>query len=149
MSTQITPMVDTIFYSRDSLLCIALIIVSEHYDQIAGIIDEEVGFTGMGVVGQRDSINQRFRIFPMEGVLDSWPDYESLSKDLQKFYTKEATIDDTKYGANDPRIFESAHRFKKNSDGEYYFEYDHGEKKDFYSNTPQYLNRKINYLSKD
>ncbi len=153
ISTQIKPHVDTIFYSPDSLLCVALVIVEKKYAKIKGYEDEKNGFDGLSLVGWRENKDQRFRIYANGQLyLVAFPNYEGVLLDLKRYYFENIirninprylSAEPYKYGVNDPRFFETAAEFKKNDRGEYNMIYDGNKKFNLYSNTPEYVNRKV------
>ncbi len=159
MSNQIKPQVDTIFYSPDSLLCVALVIIETKYAKIKGYKDARDGFDGMKLSGWRENKDQRFRIYPngQSGFL-GFPKYEDVSLALKLSYfieiigntnTRYFGAEPYKYGVNDPRFFETAPEFKKNDKGEYNMMYFWDEKYYLYTDTPEYVNRKVTEEEKD
>lgn len=131
--TQLNVFTDTIFYSADSLLCFALIVIENKFDDIPGLEYPQNGWDGFSLIGIRDSINQPFMIYPREHVrFCGFLSYRELVDNLRFFYFKEIVGDSKKtfdkrlieyrYGANDPRFFETAPDFYRNEKGKYYFQ---------------------------
>ncbi len=153
MSAQIKPQVDTIFYSPDSLLCVVLVIVERKFAKIKGYEDKRDGFDGLELSGWRENKDQRFRIYPTgQQGFNYFPKYEDVSLNLKLYYFEEIIGNNNpkyfgaepyKYGVNDPRFFETAPEFKKNDKGEYNMMYDLDEKYYLYTDTPEYVNRKV------
>lgn len=67
--TQMTITVDTIIYNNDGLFCVALLCLNLHYDIIKGVEDKrDLGreYSAKAIIGYRDSINEPFKIYPLD-----------------------------------------------------------------------------------
>lgn len=159
MRTQLNVITDTIFYSADSLLSFAFVVVERNYDNFPVIEKKEHTYDGFGVIGVRDSINQRFKVYPVNMVtFYDDPSYKWIVSSLRKFYFKEIKnsigvgLNDEEikhiYGVNDPRFFEDDPFFLRYENGLYNFQVWYNryfnkktEEYIFYSNTPEYLKK--------
>lgn len=79
--------VDTIRYSPDSLLCVALLIINDHYTN--KYYKERKGnvYDGVAVIGYRENVNSGFQLFPMDKlVVHSFPEPREVQCILRRFY---------------------------------------------------------------
>lgn len=129
--------VDDIYYNKDSLFCVALIIIEHTIDSINGEEkrdDKSHWFNGEALIGYREKIDDRFKIYPFGPVnFHLFPTYDKVSRPLRKYYYNfkgdgpgnMPWCNGEKYvcGINDPRFFDTAPELKKMDSVSYKFQY--------------------------
>ena len=131
-NSQLTVTVEDIYYSTDSLFCVALICLYSHYAKIEGLEDMcDAGreYSAEALIGYRDSISQQFKIYPFRPFRTIG--FESCQSamahlrymffnDLKGSYmgllyydaSDENNVDDYEFNLKDPQFF-SSRIFKK------------------------------------
>ena len=131
-NSQLTVTVEDIYYSTDSLFCVALICLYLHYDKIDGLEDMcDAGreYSAQALIGYRDSISQPFKIYPLFAFMSiGFESCQSAMAYLRYLYfndlkgsymgpqyydaSDENNVDDYEFNLNDPQFF-SSRIFKK------------------------------------
>lgn len=131
-NSQLTVTVEDIYYSTDSLFCVALICLYLHYDKIEGLEDKrDAGreYSAEALIGYRDSISQQFKIYPFgpfhtigfESCRSAMAHLRHMYfNDLKGSYmgqlyydaSDENNVDDYEFNLKDPQFF-SSRIFKK------------------------------------
>lgn len=134
-SKEITVNVDTIVYSKDSLLCVALIGIEDHYANLYIKQKNMYPYDGRAVIGCRDSIDSPFQIYPfLKFAIIGYGSLNEVFKDLRYYYFIDIVGDGGPTGTNlegyiytnglgNPNFFIDAPNFKRNEYGEYKFKY--------------------------
>ena len=131
-NSQLTVTVEDIYYSTDSLFCVALICLYSHYAKIEGLEDMcDAGreYSAEALIGYRDSISQQFKIYPFgpfhtigfESCRSAMAHLRHMYfNDLKGSYmgqlyydaSDENNVDDYEFNLKDPQFF-SSRIFKK------------------------------------
>lgn len=125
---------DSIFYSKDSLLAVAIVTIQEYNSEDFQMQVHSSQFDAKGLLCCRKDIKERFSIYPFEiwSIFD-YDNREDASRDLIYIYTHKlkglgipaGTVGGrNKYLGNvtDSSFFESA-IFNKSKEGKYFFQY--------------------------
>jgi len=135
---QISVGADTIVYSSDSLLCVALLVIKNHFtDMYPFETDRKDGYyyDGRAVIGCRDTITEPFQIYPFTiFAIIAYNNIDEVSEDLKRFYFHDIVGLLAPTGTNlegdiytrslsDPDFFTEAPNFKLNEFGEFKFKY--------------------------
>lgn len=137
-SKQISVRVDTVVYSTDSLLCVALLDIENHYSDVSPfekIRDGKVFYDGKAIIGHRDSISDPFQIFPINifSVM-GYDNRDAVHNLMRRYYFFDIVGKSTpagtniegdiyKYGIGSPEFFVEAPNFKRNKYDDYKFKY--------------------------
>lgn len=135
---QISVSVDTVVYSKDSLLCVALLDIENHYTDVSPfekIRDGKVFYDGKAMIGYRDSIGKPFQIFPFNifSVM-GYDNRDAVHNLMRRYYFFDIVGKSTpagtniegdiyKYGIGSPEFFVEAPNFKRNKYDDYKFKY--------------------------
>lgn len=129
-NARISLVVDTITYSQDSLLCVALVIVKTKNYRTPDyeISPDSSRYDGRAIIGMRKNKDYPFYLYP----ISVWTSLGSLNysvarRELREFYFNRIAgfsswDGEYKCGIGDPEFFTSAPEFKKDSLGYYLFE---------------------------
>lgn len=126
--------VDTITYSSDSLLCVALLIIKHNKLYPHKDSDDSIDYDGKAIIGCRDSINSPFQIYPFRIFSVSSNSIYYARNDLRQYYFDEIAGKGALSGSNlqgdiytcgigDPKFFTEAPNFKRNKFNDYKFKY--------------------------
>ena len=133
---QLSVTTEVIFYSKDSLLCVALMCKHVDYDDIKGLDtkrDKGTEYDADAIIGQRDNKSERFKIYPfMKFFVGLFDSEESATMYIAKMYMKDLKGDGFPTGSElegknfplnlgEEDFFEKTPLFWKTSNG-YYFE---------------------------
>lgn len=133
---QLTVTTDTIVYSKDSLFCVAILIVKGNYTKIANIEEGMVAgreYDAKALIGYRTNIEKPFDIYPLKKhSVIGFESYEAASIMLRDLYfNKLKGIGSTgsvyeglqfKRNVGDKDFFEKSPYFKKHKNGMYNFQ---------------------------
>ncbi len=128
--SRISLAVDTLTYSQDSLLCMALVIVREKNEKKNGVDmpKDSCCYDGRAIIGMRKNKDSPFYLFPFTLLtILGFPNYSDARTELRNFYfnriKKLSSLDGKKMsGIGDSEFFKSTPEFKKDSLGFYQFE---------------------------
>ncbi len=128
--TRISLVVDTLTYSQDSLLCVALVNIKVKNDIYANheALKDTCCYDGRAIIGMRKNKGSPFYLYPFNVWISlGSPNYSITRRELRNFYfnrIKKLFSQDVQYkcGIGDPEFFNSAPEFKKDSLGYYLFE---------------------------
>lgn len=126
--------VDTITYSSDSLLCVALLIMSHNRKELKEDWGDSTEYEGIAVIGCRDSINSPFQIYPFDMLEVTTNGIHLVRKYMRQFYFTDIAGKGAPTGTNlqgetytcgigDPKFFIEAPNFKRNKYNGYKFKY--------------------------
>lgn len=126
----ISLVVDTLTYSQDSLLCMALVIVKVKNEEKLGsdMPEDSCCYDGRAIIGMRKNKDIPFYLFPYrQWTLLGCNNYSITRTDLRNFYFNRirelSSLDGKKMsGIGDPEFFKSSPEFKTDSSGSYAFE---------------------------
>lgn len=132
---QLTVTADTIVYSKDSLFCVALLVLYLHYDAVKGLEqmrDEGREFSAKAVIGYRVNAGEPFNIYPLTNhSVIGFESYEAASimiKDLYFNRLKGTTLGGIyrgmkfKQNVGDKDFFSKSPYFQKHKSGLYNFQ---------------------------
>lgn len=133
---QLTVTADTIVYSKDSLFCIALLVLHLHYDEIKDLEqkrDEDREYSAKAVVGYRVNAEEPFDIYPLKKHsvtgFESYKAASTMIKDL--YFNRLKGIGSTgsiyegmkfKQNIGDKDFFEKSPYFEKYDDNHFNFQ---------------------------
>lgn len=128
--SRISLVVDTLTYSRDSLFCVALVIIKVKNNIIPNdeILKDSCCYDGRAIIGMRKKKECPFYLYPINVWISLGSlNYSIARRELRKFYFNRIegfSYWEGKYkcGIGDPEFFNSAPDFKKDSLGFYLFE---------------------------
>lgn len=135
-SEQISVNTDTIVYSPDSLLCVALVSIDNHFADIPPYEPERVRsgkYDGRALIGYRNNLRNQFNIYPFDiYTVIGFDNPEIVKNILMNYYfygivgktgPSGSNIEGMEYtcGIGDPKFFDNAPNFLKNN-GKYRFE---------------------------
>ncbi|MFV0290455.1 MAG: hypothetical protein ACK5IJ_06075 [Mangrovibacterium sp.] len=132
--SQLKVVVDSIVYSRDSLFCVAFLVIELKYDNIKGLENarvEDRRFDGKAVIGYRDGKEKPFSIYPITNFsITGFQNYKETVDELEYLYfnmLKNSSLGGIykghKFNQNvgDKDFFNKSPYFKKHKNGMYNF----------------------------
>lgn len=128
---EVSASVERIEYNKDSCLCFAIIVIEIHLTPLEGYTGyySKNLFHGHAVIGLRNSINQKFRLYPEQKYCYSTTSLKSAVVNVDRYYSKYLKGDwsnkyPDKFRQNviDSDFFEKSIFFKKFDDTTYYFQ---------------------------
>lgn len=135
-SEQLTVTTDTIVYSKDSLFCVAFLILWLHYDSIEGLEekrDEGRRYSAKAIIGYRNDIEKPFDIYPLKKhAVIGFESYEAAAIMLKDLYFNRlkgkgstGSVYEGKqfrHNVGDKDFFEKSPYFQKHKSGLYNFQ---------------------------
>lgn len=137
-SEQISTYTTSIVYSSDSLLCVAFIVIDNHFTDLYPYEKDRIDngpYDGRALIGYRQNLNERFKIYPFDiYTILGMDEIGFVTYLLRSYYFHDiigqrgpagTNIEgiEYKYGIGDPKFFYKAPNFIKNKQGKYKFEY--------------------------
>lgn len=133
---QLTVTADTIVYSKDSLFCVAFLVLHLHYDEIKDLEqkrDKDREYSAKAVIGYRTSAEEPLTIYPLKKhSVTGFDSYESASAMIKDLYFKRlkgigstgSVFEGMKFEHNvgDKGFFEKSPYFQKYNDKYFNFQ---------------------------